>query len=196
MWTHNVTARFFALLSFVFWGVSGGNACAGVIDPDSYHALASDRRAFRTGDPLVVQVAESTNAESSAGTDSHNDSGFRARFFDSVSTHQAGLGFDGRDEGLGQTARKGRAFTQISVRVAEVLPQGLLRIAGIHDLVINGEHQRISVSGLVRSVDIGRDNSVLSNRIAEARISIVGDGDVDRARRPRLLTRVRQWLGL
>lgn len=167
-----------------------------LIDVDHYRALTSDHRAYRVGDPLVVLVAESTSAESSAGTDSRNDVGLRADAQDSVRTHKAGLGIDGRDAGLGQTARKGRANTQMSVRVAEVLPNGLLRIAGEHDLTINGEHQRVGVSGLIRREDIAEDNTVDSNRLADARIVIVGDGDVDRARRPRILTRIRQWLGL
>lgn len=185
----------FVLAIAVVSSMSPGRANSGLINVDEYRALTSDRRAFRAGDPLIVLVSESTTAESSAGTDSKNDLSFRAQMFDTISTHQAGLGVGGGDRGMGQTARKGLAFTQVSVRVVEVLPRGLLRIAGEHDLIVNGEHQRVSVSGVVRGEDIGRDNAVQSNRIADAKIQIVGRGDVDWARRPRLLTRIRHWLG-
>jgi len=185
-----------ALLGMLLVLQISATAAAGLIDADSFRPLTGDRRAYRPGDPLVVQVAESTVAESSAATGSRNDASFRAQLMDTTSDHRAGFGTLGADHGAGQTARKGRAFTQISARITQVLANGVLQIEGQHTLVINGEQQRISVSGVVRAEDIGPDNTVWSNRVADARIVIVGSGDVDRARKPRLLTRVRQWLGL
>jgi flagellar L-ring protein precursor FlgH len=189
--------RGYILLGIAITGsVANAVTPASMIDVEAYHPLVSDRRAYQLGDPLVVLVDESTSAESSAGTDSMNDSGLRGQLAHGTSTHSAGLNLAGHDQEGGQTSRKGRASTQMSVNVTQVLPHGLLRVGGEHDLTINGEHQRVSVSGLVRADDIGKDNTVSSSRISEAHVVIVGSGDVDRARRPGLLARVRHWFGL
>ena len=176
-----------------------GSAAIGadsLIDVNSYRALTSDRRAYRVGEPLVVLVVESTTAESSAGTGARSDTTISARAFDGAGEHEAGLGIGGRSDGAGQTTRRGRAFTQLSTRIVEVLPDGLFRIAGEQNLVVNGENQKVIISGVVRADDINKDNTLLSHRIAEASIEIAGDGVLDDAQRQNIIYRVLSWLGL
>lgn len=166
------------------------------IDVNNYRALTSDRRAYRVGEPVVVLVVESTSAESAAGTGARSDTGITGQMYDSVSDHEAGLGIGGHSDGAGQTTRRGRAFTQLSTRIEETLPNGLLRIAGEQNLVVNGENQRIVIRGIVRAEDINKDNTLLSNRIADASIEIAGDGVIDDAQRQNIIYRVLSWLGL
>ena len=54
--------------------------------------------------------------------------------------------------------------------------------------------QYLSVEGLVRQQDIGMDNIVGSDVIAEARITLDGLGVVDDKQRPGWMTRVMSWL--
>ena len=63
-------------------------------------------------------------------------------------------------------------------------------------LEVQDEQQRIRLEGRVRSQDIGENNSVVSNRIAEARIQYVGDGPLAAGQKVGLITRVLTWLGL
>lgn len=166
------------------------------VDINNYRALTSDRRAYRVGEPLVVLVVESTTAESAAGTGARSDTSISAQASDTVSQHEAGLGIGGRSDGSGQTTRRGRAFTQLSTRIVEVLPNGLFRISGEQNLVVNGENQRVVISGVVRAEDVNKDNTLLSNRIADASIEIAGDGVIDDAQRQNIIYRVLSWLGL
>lgn len=166
------------------------------IDVNNYRALTSDRRAYRIGEPLVVLVVESTTAESAAGTGARSDTSIAAQASDTVNQHEASLGIGGRSDGAGQTTRRGRAFTQLSTRIVEVLPHGLLRISGEQNLVVNGENQRVVINGVVRAEDINKDNTLLSNRIADASIEIAGDGVIDDAQRQNIIYRVLSWLGL
>ena len=53
---------------------------------------------------------------------------------------------------------------------------------GQQGLVINGEEQSISVEGTLRTEDIDSDNTVLSNRLTNARIEFTGEGIVSDAR--------------
>jgi flagellar L-ring protein precursor FlgH len=65
-----------------------------------------------------------------------------------------------------------------------VMPGGQLRIAGTQDLTVNDESQRVRLEGVVRSVDITDGNVVQSTRIADARITYVGEGEItERSRR-------------
>lgn len=167
-----------------------------LIDTSNYRALTSDRRAYRIGEPLVVLVVESTSAESAAGTGARADTAIELQSSDNIKQNEVGIGLGGHSDGSGQTTRRGRAFTQLSTRITEILPNGLFRIAGEQNLVVNGENQKVVLSGVVRAEDISKDNTLLSNRIAEASIEIAGDGVIDDAQRQNIIYRVLSWLGL
>lgn len=172
------------------------NASDSLIDSQHYRPLFSDRRALLVGDILTVVVLESTTAESSAATGESNEFSIEGRMFDTLGDHRAGAGLGGAADGEGQTSRRGVVKSQLSVRVTEVLPNDLLRILGEQSLTVNGETQKVLISGLVRVVDISRDNAIISNRIAEAKIEIAGDGDVSDAQRQSIIYKVFKWLHL
>ena len=58
-------------------------------------------------------------------------------------------------------------------------PNGDLFVEGTKVVMINHEEYHLYVSGLIRSADIARDNSVPSSRIADAQVEFSGRGDVD-----------------
>lgn len=167
-----------------------------LIDVKSYRALASDHRAYRVGEPIVILVIESTRAESTANTGVQNNLSISGSYGDDTTNHNAGVAIGGKNDGSGQTSRKGLATTQLSTRITEIIGVGLFRIEGEHNLIVNGEHQRIALSGIIRAEDINKDNSVLSNRIAEAHVKIIGSGDVSDSQRQSILYKVFKWLRL
>ena len=57
-----------------------------------------------------------------------------------------------------------------------MLPNGNLLVRGEKRLNLNQGNEYIKISGMVRPVDIGTDNSVLSTKIADATIVYSGDG--------------------
>jgi len=72
----------------------------------------------------------------------------------------------------------------ITVTVAEVLPNGILAIRGEKWITLNQGDELIRISGLVRTDDIGPDNTVLSTRVADARITYSGTGAFANASQP------------
>jgi len=70
------------------------------------------------------------------------------------------------------------------VTVAKVYPNGTLLVRGQKALTLNRGDEYVQISGLVRPADINPDNSVLSTRVADARITYTGRGDVQRASKP------------
>jgi flagellar L-ring protein precursor FlgH len=152
---------------------------------ETFRGLTADNRAYRPGDVLTVQVFENSSATSSAETGTRRSNHLQTELaHGSNKAAQASLAVAGDFDGGGRTQRASRLLTTVTVTVQEVLPQGQLRIAGTQSVTVNEEAQRVTLEGIVRPVDISDGNVVQSTRIAQARITYVGEGDLsDRNRR-------------
>lgn len=176
-------------------------ACATTVQaqsaPSAWASLASDRSAASVGDALTVVIVEASSAASSAQSGTRRDT----RLAGSITaggqvTESGALGLQGGFDGRGQQSRSGRLIGQISVTVQEILPGGDLRIAGDQTIMVDGERTAIELTGRVRPADIQSDNTVLSSRIADARITYDGEGAIWRGGRPSLLNGFLSWFGL
>lgn len=167
-----------------------------MINPDAYHGLAADRRAYQVGDTLTVLVTETASATASANTDASGgvQLGANAQYRNLARNYA--LGLNGEDAGQGNTTRTGSLQAQLAVRVVAVDSDGMLRVHGEQTVEINGEKQQFALTGLVRPEDISPSNTILSNRISEADIHYTGKGDISTAQRHSILYRITRWLGL
>lgn len=164
----------------------------------TFRPLTADNKAFRVGDSLTIQVFENSSATSSANTGTR-----RANDISGSVTHtgnrvvgQLGIGVSGDFDGGGRTQRANRLLATLTVTVQEVLPNKELRVAGEQLLTVNEELQKVNLEGRVRPQDISDGNVVLSTRLADARITYVGEGDVSERTRRSVWRRVFDWLGL
>ncbi|MGT0244796.1 flagellar basal body L-ring protein FlgH [Burkholderia sp. GbtcB21] len=165
--------------------------------PDNFRPLIADRRASAIGDIVTVLVYEQSSASQTADTSTR--AGFSLN--GSVSTLYAGnnraqVGAGDDYGGRGQIQRTGRLLAQLSATVVDVLPGGDLVVAGEQRIDVNGEKTGIRLNGRVRAIDIGPGNTVLSTRLADARIDYTGDGFITDRTRPGLIPRFLAWLGL
>lgn len=167
-----------------------------LIDPATFRGPAADQRAYRVGDVLTVYVLETAHARSQAGTGSERATDLGIALHAPSTAYEADLGVRNKSNGTAQTQRIGELRAQLSVRVVAVEPNGLLRVSGGQTLAVNGEQQRITLSGLVRPEDITAGNIVWSSRIAEAEVSLSGKGVVSESQKRSLIARIFQWLGL
>ncbi|HZY20752.1 MAG TPA: flagellar basal body L-ring protein FlgH [Ramlibacter sp.] len=150
-----------------------------------WRGLTADNKAFRPGDALTVQVYENSSAVTSADTGTRRSNNLNAELaHGAVPVAQTQVRVAGDFDGGGRTQRASRLLTTVTVTVQEVLPGGQLRIAGTQSVTVNDELQRVTLEGLVRPIDISDGNVVQSTRIADARITYIGEGDLtDRQRR-------------
>lgn len=152
--------------------------------PGSYQALTGDVRARNVGDLITVMVYENASASSTADTSAARDASVGFDLRGTGKSFAAGINTNNSTDGRGRTQREGKVLAQITVMVREVSKNGDLLIAGEQMLEINNEKQQISVEGRIRSQDVGENNSVLSTRIANARIRYSGQGDLADRQRP------------
>ena len=76
----------------------------------------------------------------------------------------------------GETKRENYVTATIGARVLQVLPGGVLQLAGAREIRVNDETQYMVVSGLVRSQDVASDNSVESTQLADSKVEYYGKG--------------------
>lgn len=169
-----------------FWtGLSQAQGVS-LYDEKTYRPYTADNKAFRVGDVLTVQVFENSSASSSADTDTRRKNSLSADLSHRGDTKaQTSANVAGDFDGGGRTQRANRLLVTLSVTVREVLPNGDLAVMGEQTLTVNQEPQRVTLEGRVRPVDVSDGNIVLSTRLADAKITYVGEGDIaERNQRP------------
>lgn len=67
---------------------------------------------------------------------------------------------------------------RMSVEVIDIKPSGQLALAGRQENVVNGESQVMTFSGLCRSQDVTPDNTILSTKVFDQRVSVQNRGAV------------------
>ncbi|MCR9127628.1 MAG: flagellar basal body L-ring protein FlgH [Rhodobacteraceae bacterium] len=90
-----------------------------------------------------------------------------------------------RSGGSGSVRREEQLTLRIAATVVDVLPNGVLRIAGSQELRVNFEMRELSVSGFVRPEDVSRRNEITYDKIASARVSYGGRGQITDVQQPR-----------
>lgn len=162
----------------------------------SYQSLASDRKAHRVGDLITVLVYENASASSAANTVTGRDASVALEIEGPSVRKAASLNTNNQLDGRGRTQREGRVLAQITATVREIAENGDLVVAGEHLLEVNNERQQIKLEGRIRQQDISDANTVLSTRLADAKISYVGDGDLSDRQRPGWWHKLLTWFGL
>ncbi|QTD56498.1 flagellar basal body L-ring protein FlgH [Parasphingorhabdus cellanae] len=153
---------------------------------NGYAALTSGARASRIGDVLTIQLVERTSAikSNSAAMDRGGEFGLTPpttgplSFFESSDVN---MGADQSFSGSGRAAQANSLSGEISVTIAEIYPNGTMKVKGEKLLNLNRGEEYIQMTGIVRAADISADNRILSSRVADARIAYSGSGEIARA---------------
>jgi flagellar L-ring protein precursor FlgH len=163
-------------------------------------SLLGDRRANLRGDILTVVIEIDDSAEisnsssrSRSGSEALGIGGFLGlpqmidqRLPDDASLADAvDVQSRSRSAGEGSVSRNEQLELRVAATVIDVLNNGVLRIQGSQEVRVNNEIRELIVTGFVRSEDISRQNEITYDKIASARISYGGRGQISDVQQPR-----------
>ncbi|MGK0500009.1 MAG: flagellar L-ring protein precursor FlgH [Oceanicoccus sp.] len=149
-------------------------------------ALFEDRKANRVGDIITVVLNERTQSSKTADTEITKeneiaiDAGNVLGVVPSLGNYNMGTTISQARELTGEASsdQSNSLVGNIAVTIADILPNGLLVVRGEKWMTLNQGQEFIRVSGLIRPEDVQPDNTVLSTRLADARIAYSGTGDL------------------
>jgi len=147
--------------------------------------IYSDSKAHRVGDIIAVILSESTQANKNAKTELKKESNSELDPVVGLGGLPVTLNGNALQFGINQNskfkgdskANQGNSLSgDISVHVLRVLPNGNLMIRGEKWLTLNNGDEYIRLTGVIRPKDINSNNTILSTKIANARIQYAGTG--------------------
>src|ERR1700712_134277 len=158
-----------------------------------------DQRAHKVGDILTVVVTIDDSAQISNATTRKRDSSQDANVGTTLGSlfgtnvpgvdvsPAGGISTSGSmgDGGSGSVNRNEKLTTNVAVVVTQTLSNGNLVIEGHQEVRVNYEIRDLLIQGIVRPEDIQSDNTIASEKIAEARISYGGRGQITDVQQPR-----------
>tara|TARA_B100001057_G_C22859007_1_gene953741 strand:- start:2415 stop:3086 length:672 start_codon:yes stop_codon:yes gene_type:complete len=154
----------------------------GIYNESSGGLFATDRRAGQIGDILTVALSEDFTASKSQSATSAKSDSFKVDLPNLLDPagDQALLdsGAETSFSGSGSAAQTNSLRGEISVTVMRVFSNGNMEIMGQKKLHLNNGNEYVRLSGMIRPQDISANNVVQSSRIANAKISYLGVGDI------------------
>lgn len=149
--------------------------------------------ARRVGDTITINLVESTAAQKTSSTNTAKKTSVAVTAPQLGHNTFAGLGASvaAADSfgGSGDSAQSNKLQGDITVTVAKRLSNGNLVVRGQKWISINQGREYVRIQGIIRPVDIQPDNTIPSNKVADASISYGGQGALADASSPGLLSR-------
>lgn len=158
----------------------------------------NDQRANKVGDILTVnieisdsaQVNNTTARSRTSATDTSADAllgveNLIQKALPGTPSLSPGVKFGSNtsSNGAGSVNRQEKVNLTVAAVITDRLANGNLVIGGSQEVRINNELRELLISGVIRPEDIAADNTIEHTKIAEARISYGGRGDISQVQR-------------
>ncbi len=148
-------------------------------------SMFCDKRARGVGDLLTIVVTETSTQTNAVKTKTSKDTSIddtvtKFVFSDFLKRQGElpGIQTEGKNsyEAGGEISNRHALNARVTVRVIDVLPNGVLVIEGSRVVTFAGETTYAILRGLVRPNDVTPVNTVSSDRVADARVEYVAEG--------------------
>lgn len=148
--------------------------------------LFTDRKANRIGDVITIVLDERTVSKktNNVSVKKESDASFNAGPVLGTTPSYGNMSLDtniqqDRDfTGEADADQSNSLQGNITVTVSDIMPNGNLVVRGEKWMMLNRGDEYIRISGILRPEDVTPENTVPSNRLANARISYGGTGEL------------------
>jgi flagellar L-ring protein FlgH len=169
--------------------------------PAVRQSWTADRRDYAVGEVLTVLIDEYTLAAANQGNFASDR---RARDLSAGAAQNVVSGVprvgadvstrnDAESRQRGEATRQNRFQGEMTVRVTELGPGGVMRVEGRKVVNIDRNQEELLLRGWVRPQDVSTRNTVDSWRVADAELTYTASGKVGRPRGG-LLGRLLGWI--
>ena len=163
-------------------------------------AFFEDQRADNVGDILTVTIDIKDKAELDNETERTRQSGENAglsallgyeadlaQVLPEAVNNNALIGAeaDSNFKGSGTIDREEKIQMKLAAIVTQILPNGNMVIQGRQEVRVNFEKRVLELAGVIRPQDITIDNAISYDKVAEARVSYGGKGQITDVQQPR-----------
>ncbi|WP_448188896.1 flagellar basal body L-ring protein FlgH [Azospirillum sp. sgz301742] len=163
-------------------------------------AFFKDQRAKQVGDILTVLITINDQAQMNNETKKSRDNGesmglpslfgFQSQFKNALPSavdpsKLVDATSKSSNDGKGNITRKEQIELKVAALVTQTLPNGNLVIQGRQEVRVNYELRDLNMNGVIRPEDITAQNTISYEKIAEARISYGGRGQISDIQQPR-----------
>ncbi len=159
-------------------------------------AFFKDQRAAQVGDlvTVLVDITDAADVEDGTtatrnGTESFgipNLFGLKGKIAQAVTgANSLNTNSSNSNVSTGTIKRNESVTLRLAGTVTQLLPNGNFVVSARQEVRVNSELRVLEVSGIVRPQDISSDNTITHDRMAEARISYGGKGQLTDLQTPR-----------
>ena len=159
---------------------------------NSAWSLYSDRKARDVGDILTIVINENTTQTASKQRSNSKEGSVNLGAGTGIFHFLAAATASGSDNfSAAGSATDTSSFTgNVTVTVVEVMPNGNLVVEGNQSIWQNRDEHKITIRGVIRRDDVTNNNTVSSNRVADATIKFDGKGPLNAKQRQGILTQI------
>jgi len=168
-------------------------------------AFFKDQRASQVGDILTIQISfddkaqfnnetqtQRTTAEQDGATNLFGLEQQIPKFLPHAANPASLVNINGSTNNDGKAAitREEQVNLEVAALVTQVLPNGNLVVQGHQELRVNNEVRDLQITGVLRPQDITSSNTTTLDKLAEARVSYGGRGQLTNDQQPRYGTQL------
>jgi flagellar L-ring protein precursor FlgH len=156
------------------------------------------KRRFRPGDLIMLSVDETMIADRQDNQAVTKQTGLNTAI--SMGDGTAGTNIQGSvgtsGQNAGSTHKSNQFATVVTVRVEKLRDDGGLEVRGERMVDLDGEEEKLTLSGVLRPEDVSLDNSASSLRLYGEQLHLEGKGTAARGGRLGWIHWLLSWVGL
>ncbi len=154
--------------------------------------IFADRRAHDVGDILTIIISESTTTSATKSSSNSKSGSVGLNAGVGLFTFLEAASASGSDsfKANGAASDTNRASGTVTVTVTEVEPNGNMVLEGTQSIWQNKNEHKITFRGVCRQDDVTANNTIPSNKIADATVRFDGKGPLNAKQRQGILTQI------
>lgn len=154
--------------------------------------MFADRKGHDVGDIVTILISETTSTSTNKSTTNGKSGEQEITAGTGILRMLMGGSASQSDNfsASGSTSNTNKVSAKLTVTIIDVMDNGNLVIEGKQSIWQNNNEEKITLKGIIRPEDISVNNTIPSNKIADATIKFDGKGPLNNKQRQGILTQI------